>query len=764
MKRTLRIIRFYRKRNLKFDLIAAIVVCLVAIPLCLGIALASNAPLFSGLLGGIIGGIIVGFFSASQISVSGPAAGLTSIVVASIATLGGFENFLMALTLAGIMQCIIGAYRAGFIADYVPSNVVQGLLCAIGILLITKQLPLAFTLSNNLAELKLHLLETTEEFAVAPVYELYHHLNMGATLLSLISIAILVFFDKTQNIRLKKIPAPIIVVLIGIILNEIFMFRDSSLTQNTPQLVQIPNHKTWVSYFHEFTHPNFFALTNPKVYLQAFIIMAVASLESLLNLQAAEKLDIKKRDASKNRELLAQGIGNVVAGLLGAIPITSVVVRTSVNIHAGARTKLAAIFHGFFLLIAVILIPTWLNKIPLSSLAAILIFTGYKLTKPVVYKRMYAEGLDRFIPFIATIFSIVAFNLLEGILIGLAISFFYILKSNSTVRVDIIKEIFPNVIANRLVLPQNISFLNKAALVAEIKTIPANSKLTIDARYSNYIDQDIIEFIQEFRLGEAKHKNITLNLIGFKEQYHIHNIIDFINVTAYNTQTSLNPQGVIKILREGNQRFLNDTRIHRVAKMDIKHTSTTQKPIAVILACIDSRVPVETIFDMSFGDLFCIRIAGNVVNTDILASIEYACHIVGAKLIVVLGHTQCGAIQAACDKVQEGHITKLLDKITPAIEAVNHHIQPKDNHNAIFMHHVTQFNVANTIKIIYDESKILQNMINEEKIGIVGAVYDVKSGVVNFDDYSSILSMVAPGIEKQQLQYKVTRLFNRPLA
>lgn len=762
MQRTLRIIRLYRKRSLKFDFIAAIVVCLVAIPLCLGIALASNAPLFSGLLSGIIGGIIVGFFSGSQISVSGPAAGLTSVVVASIATLGSFENFLMALTLAGVIQCIIGFYRAGFIADYVPSNVVQGLLCAIGILLITKQLPLAFTLSNTLAELKMHLLETTEEFAVAPVYELYHHLNMGATLLSLISIAILIFFDKTKNSRLKKIPAPIIVVLVGIILNEIFIFFASSLTQNSPQLVQIPHHKTLVGYFNEFTHPNFLSLTNPKVYLQAFIIMAVASLESLLNLQAAEKLDIKKRNASKNQELLAQGFGNLAAGLLGAIPITSVVVRSSVNIHAGARTKLAAMFHGIFLFIAVLLIPTWLNKIPLSSLAAILIFTGYKLTKPAIYKKIYAEGLDRFIPFIVTIFSIVIFNLLEGILIGLAISFFYILKSNSKARVDIIKEIFPNVIANRLVLPQQISFLNKAALVAELNTIPANSKLTIDARYSDYIDLDIIEFIQEFRQGEAKHKNITLNLIGFKEQYHIHNIIDFINVTAYNTQASLTPQGVIKILREGNQRFLNDTRIHRVAKMDIQHTATTQKPIAVILACIDSRVPVETIFDMTFGDLFCIRIAGNVVNTDILASIEYACHFIGAKLIVVLGHTQCGAIQAACDNLQEGHVTNLLAKIKPAIKAVNDNIQPHDKHNANFIHHVTQFNVANTIKIIYDESKILQNMINEEKIGVVGAVYDVKSGVVNFDDYSSILSTLNPGKE-QQLQYKVTRLFSENL-
>ncbi|OGV26633.1 MAG: carbonic anhydrase [Legionellales bacterium RIFCSPHIGHO2_12_FULL_37_14] len=763
MHRALRKLNIYRRRSFKFDFVAAIVVSLVAIPLCLGIALASNAPLFSGLLGGMIGGIVVGLFSGSQISVSGPAAGLTSVIIASIAVLGGFENFLMAVTIAGILQCIIGACRAGFIADYVPSNVVQGLLCAIGILLIIKQLPLAFTLSNTLVELKMHLLETTEEFAFAPVYGLYHHINMGATLLSILSFAILIYFDKTKNNRIKSIPSPIIVVLIGIILNEIFIVFGFALAQSTPQLVQIPHHANLLGYFNELNHPNVTSLTNPKVYIQAFIIMTVASLETLLNLKAAEKLDTKKRISPKNQELFAQGIGNLLAGLLGAIPVTSIIVRTSVNIRAGARTKFASVFHGIFLLAAVLLIPTWLNKIPLSSLAAILIFTGYKLTKPAIYQRMYQEGLDRFIPFIATIFSIVVFNLLEGILIGLAISFFYILKSNSKARIDIIKEIFPNVVANRLVLPQNISFLNKAALVAELNTIPANSKLTIDARYSHYIDQDIIEFIQEFRQGPAKHKNISLSLIGFKDKYHIHNFIDFISVTSYNTQTTLNPQGVLKILKEGNQRFLNDTRIHRVAKMDIQQTASAQKPIAVILACIDSRVPVETIFDMSFGDLFCIRIAGNVVNNDILASIEYACHVIGAKLIVVLGHTQCGAIQAACDGVKEGHVTQLLAKIQPAIDAVDLNMQPKDCQNSIFLHQVTQFNVANTIQKIHDESLILKDLIQQEKVGIVGAVYDVKSGLVHFDDYSSILPMIGTKAEKQILQYKISRLFNENL-
>lgn len=758
LKNTLRKLYIYRRRHLKFDFVAAIVVFLVAIPLCLGIALASNAPLFSGILGGIIGGIVVGSFSGSHVSVSGPAAGMAAVVVTAIAQLNGFDNFLLALLLAGCLQFMIGAFRAGFISEYVPSNVVQGLLCAIGILLIIKQLPLAFTLSKTLVELKSHLLETTESLTFQPVYNLYNHINNGAAILSLLSFFILIYFDKSKLKVLKNVPAPIIVVILGIILNELFTLTDSSLTQTSPQLVHIPKHENLTDFFSQLRFPNWSAFTNPAIYLNAVVIAIVASLESLLNVKASEKLDMKKRVASKNQELMAQGLGNMTAGLLGAIPITSVIVRSSVNIQAGARTKFSAILHGILLFLAVLLIPHFLNKIPLSSLAAILIYTGYKLNNPSIYRNLYKQGADRFIPFIATVISIVAFNLLEGILIGLAISFFYILKSNSQARLDIIQEIKPQGIASRLVLPQHISFLNKASLVGELNSIPKNSRLTIDARYTNYIDQDIIEFIEEFRQGEAKIKNITLNLIGFQDHYDLHKFIDFINVTAYDPQTTLTPRSVLKILKEGNQRFLNDTRIHRSAKLDIQQTASAQRPIAVVLGCIDSRVPVETIFDMSFGDLFCIRIAGNVVNQDILASIEYACNVVGAKLIVVLGHTQCGAIQSACDGVEKGHITHLLAKIKPAIHAEVETINDRNGQNTDFVQHVTTYNVANTLYKIYEDSPILKQMIHEDSVGIVGAIYDVRNGQVSFDDYSSTLSHLHPDVP-HLLRQKIHHLF-----
>ena len=733
-------LRIYKRRNLKFDFVASIVVFLVAIPLCLGTALASGAPLFSGILSGIIGGIIVGMLSGSPVSVSGPAAGMAAVVLAAISQLGDFNTFLLALALSGVLQIIVGSLRAGFIADYVPSNVVQGLLCAIGVLLIFKQLPLAFSLSSNIAELKMHLLDMDEGFSFQPLIDLYHHINNGAVIISVTSIAVLVYFDKTTFKWLKVIPGPIVVVVLGILLNELFIFNDSYLAQNSPQLVNIPKHEGFADFYAQMNSPTWSAWTDPRVYFYAILLSIVASLETLLNVKAGEKLDRKRRSSSKDRELIAQGVGNLTAGLIGGIPITSVIIRTSLNIQTGAKTKFATVMHGILILFAVMLIPQTLNKIPVSALAAVLIYTGYKLTKPSIYFNIYRQGADRFIPFIATIISIVVFNLLLGILIGLFISLFFILKSNSMVRLDIIKEIYPNGVTNRLILPQQTTFLNKASLIAELDSIPRNSQLIIDARYSDYIDKEIVELLKEFQDEKAPHQHISLNLIGFKDQYNIHNYIDFINVTTYDVQTTLKPYQALNILKEGNHRFLRDTRIHRSLKIDIQHTATTQHPIAVVLGCIDSRVPVETIFDMSFGDLFCIRVAGNVVNDDVLASIEYACNVVGAKLIVVLGHTRCGAIAAACDGVEKGHITQLLAKIKPAVSAETQTTTHRTSNNIEFVHNVTELNIANTLQNIYKDSTILQTMVDDEDVGLVGALYDVNTGEVDFKDFAPYIA------------------------
>ncbi len=754
---TLRKIRIYQKRQLKFDFVAAVVVFLIAIPLCLGIALASGAPLMSGILSGIIGGVVVGILSGSHVSVAGPAAGMSAVVLAVITQFGSFNIFLLALVIAGVYQIIAGLLRAGFVADYVPSNIVQGLLSAVGILIIVKQLPLAFTLSHSLATLKTQLLDISSGFSLQPLRDLSIHINVGAVVLSLSALFILIAIDHTKKRWLRSLPGPFVVVILGILFNEIFLLINSPLAQIAPHLVNIPKHDGFADFLSQMQCPDWSAFTNPHVYVLALLLGSVSSLENLLNIKAGERLDTQRRYCSKDRELIAQGIGNMVAGLVGGIPITSVIVRTSINIQSGSKTKISTIFHGVFILLAMILIPDALNKIPLSSLAGVLIYTGYKLTKPSIYRSIYRQGLDRFIPFVITVVCIIFLNLLFGILLGLLSSLFFILKSNSQVRLDIIKENYPKGVTHRLILPQQTTFLNKASLVAELDAIPRNSLLTIDARYSDYIDKEIIEFLKEFQSEHAVHKHISLNLIGFKEHYQIHNYIDFINVTTYDVQSTLTPHQALNILKEGNERFRNDTCIHRSFKTDIAHTATTQHPIAVVLGCIDSRVPVETIFDMSFGDLFCIRIAGNVVNDDVLASMEYACNVVGAKLIVVLGHTGCGAIQAACDSVKKGFITQLLAKIKPAIAAETYTSQDRSGKNHHFVHKVTQLNIANTIHTIYHESEILSTMIDQEKIGIVGALYDINSGEASFHDFSTFINQLDVNDGASQLNEKLRK-------
>lgn len=724
----------YPRGYFKYDLTAGIVVFLVAIPLCLGVALASGAPLFSGIISGFIGGIIVGILSDSCVSVSGPAAGMVAIVLAAITALNGFETFLLALFLAGILQILIGIFRAGFIADYIPSNVIQGLLCAIGILIIIKQVPFAFTYTAENAELLNALKTSSETFSFHPLEHLHQHINLGATLIALISLGLLIFFDKTKNLKLKKIPAPIIVVVLGVVLNELYIYLWPGMAQLRGELVNIPVNGSVFSFFNQFMHPNWQSWKNPDVYLYAFILAAVASLEALLNVEAIEKIDKVKRHTSRNRELLAQGIGNTLSGWLGGLPITSVIVRSSVNIQAHGKSKLSTIIHGVLILLAAIAIPHWMNLIPLASLAAILIYVGFKLTKPHIYRDMYAQGFPRFLPFIITLVAIIFSDLLTGILIGLFFSFFFILRDNSRMTIESINEKHPQGMVKRIILRQYMSFLTKAPLVAELNRIPPETHLIIDARYSKYIDDDILEVLQTFKNSQAPSKKIALNMLGFKNHYEILNQSDFLNVTTYDMQSLLQPVEVLEILKEGNKRFASDHRIHRSLLDDIKATSFMQHPIAIVLACIDSRVPVETIFDMGVGDVFVIRVAGNVVNKDIVASLEFACNIAGAKLVVVLGHTFCGAIKAACNMTATGHLGHLLDKIKRAIDAETSTKTDRTSENFQFMMNVTNINVNNSLNAIYQKSPTLRGLLDNRNIELMGAIYDVRTGEVIFQN------------------------------
>ncbi|HEY8401296.1 MAG TPA: SulP family inorganic anion transporter, partial [Cytophagaceae bacterium] len=418
------------KGNLKYDLSAGLVVFLVAVPLCLGIALASGAPLFSGLIAGIVGGLVIGSFSGSQLSVSGPAAGLTIIVINAISTLGSFETFLCAVFIAGVLQVVMGYAKAGSIAAFFPSAVIKGMLAAIGIILILKQIPHAVGYDMDY-EGNLNFLQADDENTISEIFKAFGAITPGAVVISLVSLILMIYWGKIKWSVAQAIPAPLLVVVFGVVINSLFdSLGWADIVLGAEHLVQIPVANSFNELLSFFTIPDFSNFKNPQVYGVAITLALVATLETLLNVEAVDKIDPYKRTSPKNRELKAQGIGNMVSGLIGGLPITSVIVRSSVAVNSGGRTKMTAIFHGFLILVAVVLFPTMLNLIPLASLAAILLVTGYKLTTFALYKNFYKQGWDQFLPFIVTVVAIVFTDLLLGILIGMGVSIFFILRRN----------------------------------------------------------------------------------------------------------------------------------------------------------------------------------------------------------------------------------------------------------------------------------------------------------------------------------------------
>lgn len=504
----------------KTDVLSGMVVFLVALPLCLGIALASGAPLFAGIISGVIGGIVVGILSGSELSVSGPAAGLTAIVLAAITSLGSYENFLLAVVLAGGIQLLLGIAKAGTVSNYFPSNVIEGMLTAIGIIIILKQLPhaIGYDVDN---EGDFFFIEKGEGHnSFSSIIDAVNFSHLGAVIVSLVSLAILIAFQKVAFLKnLKVVPGALIAVVAGVILNEIFKTSGSSLAISQEHLVNLPMPKSIDDFLGQFSMPNFSAIGDAKIWVTAATIAVVASIETLLCIEAADKLDPMKRYSSGNRELFAQGVGNTLSGLIGGLPMTSVIVRTSANINSGGRTRIAAIAHGVFLLIAVLAIPTILNKIPLACLAAILLMIGYKLASPAVFKHMWASGKYQFVPFIVTVVAVVFTDLLKGVAIGLVVSVFYILRANLKLAYFFKKEEYDAGEIVEMKLAQEVSFLNKAAIKQTLAHLPENCKLTIDASDTFYIDHDVLQLIKDFLNIGSKDKNISVELIGFKPDY-----------------------------------------------------------------------------------------------------------------------------------------------------------------------------------------------------------------------------------------------------
>jgi len=718
--------------NLKYDIPAGVVVFLVALPLCLGIALASGAPLLSGIIAGIIGGLVVGFISGSSTSVSGPAAGLAAVVLSSIMQLGSFETFLVAVVIAGTLQLIAGLLKAGFIADYVPSNVIKGLLAAIGIILILKQIPHAvgFDVDN---EADFSFFQADGENTFSELLKIFNFITPGAVIISTVSLLILTLWDKTPMKKVKFFPASLLVVIVGIALNQFFAFYFPALSLHANHLVNIPA-VTSESIGSLFQLPDVRILFNHKVWVVGLTIAIIASLETLLNIEAVDNLDPHKRQSPPNRELVAQGIGNILSGLLGGIPVTSVIVRSSVNINANAQTKLSTILHGLLLLLSVVLLSPVLNLIPLSCLAAILLVTGYKLAKVSLFKDMYKKGWNQFIPFVATIVAIIFTDLLIGILIGLAISVFFLMRSNFLNPFSVEKEQLSVGETVRVELSNQVSFLNKATIKNTLWGVPQKSKVIIDATHSSFIDHDVMEIIEDFKNTVAREKEIQLNIVGMKKKYELNNHIQFVNVLDRETQSKMKPDEVLTLLKQGNERFVKGKGHEKYLHHQVNATSMGQHPMAVVLSCIDSRTSPEFIFDVGLGDIFSIRIAGNIVNDDILGSMEFACKEAGSKVIFVLGHTHCGAVNGACNNVKLGHLTGLLDKLKPAVELTMHN-SPLLKIDAAFADEVAKNNVHITINNILEGSQILKEMAEAGKIKLAGGMYNIETGKIDFYEH-----------------------------
>lgn len=749
-------VNIFAPQTLARDFTAGIVVFLVALPLCLGIALASGAPLFSGLLAGIVGGIVIGAFSGSHTSVSGPAAGLTAIVATQIGALGSFEAFLLAVVVGGVIQIGLGLAKAGFLAAFFPTSVIKGLLAAIGIILILKQLPYvlghqSFEPGPEHRELEgdLSYNQPGHENPFLSLLELlegeYHY---GPLLIGLFSIAFLVSWDKIKTLKTSLVPAPLLVVLMGVGGTLIFNRVGGIWGVGEEQHVQVPVAESIGEFVGFLTLPDFAQLLSFAgvwaIMGAGLTIAVVASLETLLNCEAVDNLDPKKRSTPANRELLAQGIGNVTCGLIGGLPVTSVVVRGSVSVGAGAQTKLSAMVHGWLLLGFVMLLPQYLNMIPLSCLAAILMVTGFKLASPKLMRQMWHEGKSQFLPFIITVIAIVMTDLLIGILIGLGVALAFILYSNYRRSIHRVSEKHICGEILRIELPNQVSFLNRPALERVLRSVPEGGHVLLDATHTDYIDPDVLHLIRDFKDNVSQLQGCHVSLRGFRSEYKLEDQIQFVDFTTRELQRDLTPAKVVTLLKEGNERFRKDQRLARDWRQ-ARETANGQFPMAVIVSCMDSRLSTETIFDLGIGDVLNICLAGNSIDgTNAIASAEYGCAISGTRLILVLGHTNSSVIRAiveasTCTDEEVAdrwgtHFKNVVENIRPSIdeEIAQRFDELSAEEQEQFVDEVSLKHVKRSIMLLMEESDTIRLLVDSAKLGIAGAMYDLRDGRITF--------------------------------
>jgi len=502
--------------NLKQDAPSSLVVFLVALPLCLGIALASGAPLFSGLIAGIIGGLIVAPLSGSPLGVSGPAAGLAVIVYGAIEQLGAHPTFLAAVVVAGVVQVLLGVLKAGVIGYYFPSSVIKGMLSGIGIIIFLKQIPHAFGYDAD-PEGDMSFIQQDGHNTFSEFKYMLEAISPSATLIAVLGLLIMILWERPFMKKLSFttiIQGPLVAVVTGILLKLYFDGKEGWELIGD-HLVSLPETEGLSGFIGQFSTPDFSAFLNPAIYTIGITMAVVASLETLLCVEATDKLDPYKRVTPTNRELLAQGAGNILSGLVGGLPITQVIVRSSANIQSGGRTKASATLHGALLLISAFAIPSILNLIPLAALAAILLIVGYKLAKPNMIVGMWKKGSNEFIPFAVTVVGIVLTDLLTGIALGLVVAIVSILWDNFKVPYKFDIRNYNVGAPIKIEFSEVVSFLNKASIQQTLNTIPPNSTVLLDASQTLRMHPDVHEIIQEFKVNAAT-KDITLELIGFE--------------------------------------------------------------------------------------------------------------------------------------------------------------------------------------------------------------------------------------------------------
>jgi carbonic anhydrase len=754
------------------DFLSGIIVFLVALPLCLGIAIASDADPMAGLISGIVGGLVIGVFSGSHTSVSGPAAGLTAIVAAQIANLKTYETFLLAVVLSGVVQIGFGLLKAGALSAFFPSSVIKGLLAAIGVILIFKQLPLLFGYSKDmgLPFNQTSLNETAEQGAHAggshahvigeiifgfframkSIFAYDGGLQLGAIVVGVFSLIFLVAWDKVPKLKKSLVPAPLLVVILGSLLAWGLSKLGGNWVVTAQQLVDVPRAGSLSGFFGLLRTPDFGQLANGAVYIGAITIAVVASLETLLNLDAVDKLDRRQRISPPNRELFAQGLGNMAAGMLGGIPVTSVVIRGTVNVNAGSETKLSAIFHGILLLLCVIFIPQILQMIPLSCLAAILLTTGFKLASPKLFSQMASEGRYQFLPFIFTLVAIVLTDLLIGICIGMVLSLLFILNSNLRRPVRKIHEKHIDGDLLHIELGNQVSFLNKAALESALREAPRGSRLLLDARRTDYIDPDVLSLIREFAEKTAPAFDITMQMVGFRQKYKLSSNEDTVDFSVQEARDKLTPDQVIEILRVGNKRFVEGHPLDRSLVRSQGSGGQNASAIAAIITGIDSQTPVELIFDLGVGDAYVVRMPGVVIGPRAIGGIEYAVSLGGAKLVILMGHADSLllslAIHDSCSSDNKaelagcGRLQDVLEQIAVSINAEEARNFPKLSLKAqqAFMDTLARRHIGRMARQLLDESPALARLANSEQIKIVTAMFVPSTGSVEFLDDSNI--------------------------